>query len=202
MRIKSSEYKRYTVAGPGGMRCPCCVPRSGKRSTAAMRTFIRRQADKREWASFLREQARMEKADAHSAKVEEQARLDAEDELFNQRCQEQEYQERLKRQREQDWLRRLGHGALFWQHSRSDVWALVCVEDGWQSYDAYNYPDPEEWETPARWSTRRVANIAINRTTFEWVCIDWRNRSSWAVPMMDTCLEELQAAAVAAWALR
>ena len=43
-----SEYKRYTLVGPGGMGCLCCAPQSGNKYAARVRTLMKRQAKRRE----------------------------------------------------------------------------------------------------------------------------------------------------------
>jgi hypothetical protein len=39
-------FKRFTLVGPGGMKCVCCAPQSGNKYAACAKRLIKRQAKK------------------------------------------------------------------------------------------------------------------------------------------------------------
>ena len=46
---QKADYKRYSLVGPGGHRCPCCYPAPGKK-----RNFMERIWKRREKQQFQR----------------------------------------------------------------------------------------------------------------------------------------------------
>jgi hypothetical protein len=157
-----------------------------------VRTYLRRQGGKREWASFLREQDRGLLAELHSAQVEKrEAEYAAMYEWVRKELAAQdEYEEdRRRRVRMNDqWLKRLGEGTLVWQPERRESWTLcrVCYSepDAWYDGDG---PD---------WYTSTLAQITLSRELFAWVVTDYPSPDDDSahriIPLMDTSLEVLQ----------
>lgn len=48
-------YKRYTLTGPGGFKCPCCAPQSGNKHAARALVLVKRQGKRREERDLQRE---------------------------------------------------------------------------------------------------------------------------------------------------
>ena len=42
-----ADFKKHTLAGVGGLSCPCCAPQSGNRYAARARVIMKRQAKRR-----------------------------------------------------------------------------------------------------------------------------------------------------------
>lgn len=153
----------------------------------------KRTAKLKGWWGFLRDQARMEQADAYSAKVEEQARIDAEDELFAERCRQQHDAERQAVTRDQRWLASLGWGATFWE-------AGLGPTPSWSLRRVVKLVGRDEWGDFDEWHAERVATIVLDRDGFQWVCAT-PDLSLHRFDLMDTCLEELQTALTAQYLL-
>jgi len=42
-----SQYKRFSLIGPGGFGCPCCAPKSGNKYGAKAIDILKRQGKRR-----------------------------------------------------------------------------------------------------------------------------------------------------------
>jgi len=45
-RSMKGLFKRFTLVGPGGMKCHCCAPQSGNKYAACAKRRMKRQAIK------------------------------------------------------------------------------------------------------------------------------------------------------------
>lgn len=174
-------YSFFMLRGPG---------RYTSDRHAGVRKVAKRCAKKREWAAFLREQHNLLVSDNFSQALEEKERLDAEHErqwqaMVDQECDDYDdaHQAREANRRNQDFLRRLGEGALFWDYdyAATDTWHFIRVWfDDWDQHSDY-------------WSTYCVATITIDRSALHWaINFGWGNGPQIELPYMEHSLEGVQ----------
>lgn len=126
----------------------------------------KRHAKRAEWAAFLREEAALARADAHSLRVltvEQEREVD--DSL--------EIEARIRGERNERWLSQLGHGTTFWEHYPRDVnpdtWLLGRVEHDPYEDEYYCCFECNGRLPFASWGVRPLAVVSIDRAALQWV---------------------------------
>lgn len=142
MTTSRSLYRKYTVAGPGGMSCPCCAPQSGDKYKARARAKVKRQAIKRYLAIEERYERRAEVVSDQAERIEELKETAfrmyhlSEQDLQRQR---ESYERRAKVR-----ARYVGHVEWVQDPQYADTWVLIKTEVEDPYGDDYHYFDSAE----------------------------------------------------------